>query len=290
MSRPLLLAAGVGLGIALGVVGLLGASGGAAGGLAGDVAARVNGQAVGMEEYRQTLASVAADRRAGVDDADRRRVLDRMIDEELLVQRALELGLARQDARVRRDLVAAVVDAVVTEADATEPTAAELEAFYRAHADVFSRPGRVHVRQVWVRVADGTDASAEAARGTEATRRLRAGESIDAVRAALGDDLPAPLPDQPLPAAKLVDYLGPTCGQGALALAPGAVSDPIRSGTGYHVLQIVAREDAWLPPFADVTGDVRAEYRRRAGDRALRAYLDDLRQRADVAVAPELGG
>jgi parvulin-like peptidyl-prolyl isomerase len=287
MNRPLLLAAGAGLGIALGIAGLLGASGGA--GLAGDVAARVNGQAVAMEEYRQTLASVAADRRAGVDESDRRRVLDRMIDEELLVQRGLELGLARQDVRVRRDLVAAVVDAVVTEADATDPTAAELEAFYHAHADLFSRPGRVHVRQVWVRVDDPTDEST-AARARDVARRLRAGESIGAVGSALGDDPPAPLPDQLLPAAKLLDYLGPTCAHTALALGAGAVSDPVRSGTGYHVLQVLAREDAWLPPFADVAADVRAEYRRRAGDGALRAYLDDLRERADVSVAPELGG
>jgi parvulin-like peptidyl-prolyl isomerase len=288
MSRPLLLAAGAGLGIALGVLGLLGTPGDAGGELAGDVAARVNGRPVRMEEYRRTLAGVAADRRAGADAADRRRVLDRMIDEELLVQRALELGLAQQDARVRRDLVAAVVDAVVTEADATEPTDAELEAFYRAHADLFSRPGRVHARQVWLRVTDAQDESRAAERAAEAVRRLRAGESIRDVRRALGDGEAAPLPDQLLPAAKLLDYLGPTCARAALALPPGAVSDPVRSGTGYHVLQVVAREDAWLPPFAGVAADVSAEYRRRAGDRALRAYLDDLRQRAEVAVAPEL--
>ena len=37
------------------------------------------------------------------------RVLDRMIDEELLGQRGLDLGLVRADRRVRADLVSAVI-------------------------------------------------------------------------------------------------------------------------------------------------------------------------------------
>jgi parvulin-like peptidyl-prolyl isomerase len=72
----------------------------------------------------------------------------------------------------------------------------------------------------------------------------------------------------PLPAAKLLDYLGPTALRAALVLDAGAVSEPVRSGTGYHVLIVVAREAEWLQPLADIEADVRAEYRRRAGERA----------------------
>ena len=39
-------------------------------------------------------------------------VEERLIDEELLVARGLELGLARRDPRVRKDLTASVIDAV----------------------------------------------------------------------------------------------------------------------------------------------------------------------------------
>jgi parvulin-like peptidyl-prolyl isomerase len=285
VSRAVLLAAGAGLGVALGIAGLLGVPHARDGELPADVAARVNGQPLRTDEYERTLAAVAADRRGGLEAADRRRVLDRMVDEELLVQRALALGLARHDARVRRHLVAAMVDAIVTEADVREPTPTELDAFYDGHADLFARPGRVHVRQVWIRTAGADDDARAAARAAEAARRLGTGEPIEAVARALGDEPPAALPDRLLPAAKLLDYVGPTCARTALALAPGAVSGPVRSGTGYHVLQLVGREDAWRPPIADVVDEVRAEYRRRAGDRALRAYLDDLRARAEIVVA-----
>ena len=38
---------------------------------------------------------------------------DRLVDEELLLQRGFELGLVRRDAKVRNDVVAAVIDTAV---------------------------------------------------------------------------------------------------------------------------------------------------------------------------------
>ena len=108
------------------------------------------------------------------------------------------------------------------------------------------------------------------------------------MRDAVGDPELAPLPDVLLPPAKLLDYLGPTALRTALALEPGAVSDPVRSATGYHVLQVVEREAEWVPPREEIGDEVVAEYRRRRGERALRAYLDGLRARADVEIAPSL--
>ena len=72
------------------------------------------------------------------------------------------------------------------------------------------------------------------------------------------------------------------------SLEVGAVSDPIRSATGYHVLQVVEREAEWVPPREEIADEVLAEYRRRRGEEALRAYLDRLRARADIELAPSL--
>jgi hypothetical protein len=274
------------LGIVLAAAGLLASGGRPGGGLPADAAARVNGELVRMDDFEQTLRALASDRREGAGLPERRRALERLVDEELLVQRALELGLARHDARVRRDLASTVIDAVVAEHEDAEPSERELEAFYDEHRDFFSRPGRLRVRQVWCRVAGEEDDAA--ARARQAAARLRAGETIAEVREALGDREVAPLPDALLPAAKLLDYVGPTALRTALGLAVGEVSDPVRSGSGYHVLQLLEREAEWLPPLAEIAAEVRAEHRRRAGDRALRAYLDDLRARAEIELAPAL--
>ena len=100
-----------------------------------------------------------------------------------------------------------------------------------------------------------------------------------------GDAPLAPLPDAPLPPSKLRDYLGPTALRAVLELEEGAVSDPVRSGMGYHVLQVVERRPDSVPSLDEVRAEVIVELRRRAGERALRSYLDTLRDSADVVIA-----
>lgn len=273
-----LLGLGALAGLVLAAAALLASGRPGSGGAAGGAAARVNGVVISQEEYRRALAAVESDRGAGADPALRRHVLDRLIDEELLVQRGLELGLARLDPRVRRDLAAAVAAAAVADGAPREPTAEELATFHAAEAVFFARGGRLHVRQVFVPEA----ADQAGARAAAAAARLRAGEDFATVRAALGGPEPAPVPDAALPVAKLADYLGPTPLRTALALAPGAVSDPIRSAGGWSVLVLVAREGAIAPPLAEIRDEVRAEWLRRRDERALRAALDDLRARATI--------
>jgi parvulin-like peptidyl-prolyl isomerase len=278
-----LLALGSTLGLLLAAGSLL-ASGRSTGhALPPDTVARINGVAIRTEDYRRALDAVAGDRRDEPDEALRRHVLDRLIDEELLVQRGLELGLARVDPRVRRELAAAVVAEAVTEGDRGEPTADDLRTFYDAERGFFARGGRLHVRQVFV-AATTPDAEG---RAQAAAARLRAGDDPSSVRQALGDPEPAPLPDAPLPLAKLTEYIGPTAARAALGLAPGAVTDPVRSSAGFRVLLLVSRDAESVAPLADIEDEVREEWRRRSGEHALRAQLDGLRARASVEVAPE---
>jgi parvulin-like peptidyl-prolyl isomerase len=246
-------------------------------------AASVNGTLIFAEDYERMLAALASERRSPLTREDRRHVLDRLVDEELLVQRGLELDLPSLDRRVRADLTQAVIASVLAEVEEDVASREELEAFYREQGDFFTRPGRLRVRQVFVRASgDGAED-----RAREAARRLREGEPLASVQDALGDDPVAPLPDARLPALKLREYLGPSALRAAYDLEVGGVSDPVRSGMGFHVLQLVEREPDRLPPLDEIEQEVRADFRRRRGDRALRSYLDELRQQADVRFAPE---
>lgn len=286
LRSTILLSVGAAAGIVLAAAGLM-TSSSLRGGLPNHALARVNGELIRAEEYQAILGAVAADRRNEIDAAERRRLLDRLIDEELLVQRALELGLARRDRKIRSDLTAAVVESVVTEAQDAQPTEAELETFYAQHRERFAPPASVRVRQIFFR-ASAADDEIKRERAREAARRVRSGEPFETVREAMGEpELPV-LPDDLLPPAKLREYLGPTAARAALTLAADSISDPVRSGTGYHVLQVVERHNAPPPPLARVRSQVEAEFRRQRAENALRRYLDGLRAQAAVEIAPEL--
>jgi parvulin-like peptidyl-prolyl isomerase len=284
----LLLALGAAAGIVLAAIGLL-RSGAAIGrSLPRDAVAMVNGQVIRLDDYQRVVNGLGQDRRDGADDATRQHVLDRLIEEELLVQRGLELGFARQDTKLRKDLSSAVIDSVIAEYEGVQPTDAELRSFYDQQRAFFTRPGHLRVRQIWCRVINPAEAPAALERAQQAAHRVRAGEDFAAVRTALGDAEIAPLPDALLPVTKLADYLGATALRTILLLDAGAVSDPVRSNTGYHVLQVMERQADSAAPLDEIKPEVIAEFRRRAADQALRAYLDDLRSRAEVVVSPKL--
>jgi parvulin-like peptidyl-prolyl isomerase len=278
-----LLGVGALLGLAAAAAGLL-AQTHAASEIPDGAVAAVNGTAVRRADFERAVEALAADRRSAIDDADRRRVLDRLVDEELLVQRAIELGLVRQDRRVRGDLVTAVIESVTADAGQREPSADELRAFFETNRDYFARPGRLQVEQVFVRSA-GDDDDAALDRARDVASRWRDGASAAELQQSVGDGPVAKLPDAPLPAAKLREYLGPAAVESVATLAVGEVADPVRAAGGHQVLRLVAREPNRVPALAEVETEVRAEWRRRAGDEALRAYLDDLRRRASIAFA-----
>ena len=250
------------------------------------IVARVDGTPIREEAYDRLVAALASDRRSPLTDADRRRVLDRMIDEELLVQHALALGLVSTDRRVRADLVTAVLALINAGADTYSPEDDEIAAFYADNAEYFARPARVHVRRVFV--ALGAEPAAARERARAAAAALRSGEAFDAVRERLGDGVVAPVPDAPLPPTKLREYLGPSALEAALALEPGAVSEPIETPQGLHVLQLVDQTAAAAQPLAEIRAQVVSEMKRREGDRRLRERLAELRDDADVLVSPAL--
>ncbi|MFN8641460.1 MAG: hypothetical protein U0802_07320 [Candidatus Binatia bacterium] len=136
--RPIvLLALGALLGALLAAAGLTAPG---TGRLPPDVVALVNQAPIRTEDYTRMLAAVASDRRAPLEEADKQHVLDRLIEEELLVQRGLTLDLPRLDRRVRADLTQGVIDGIASQASDHEPSDDELRAFYDGHRDVFAGP------------------------------------------------------------------------------------------------------------------------------------------------------
>jgi peptidyl-prolyl cis-trans isomerase C len=277
-----LLLAGALIGIGLAAFGIA-RSGGVAR-LPRGAVAQVNGEPIPAESFRRFAAAVAAERREpALAPEDRRRLLERMIDEELLFQRGLALGLARHEPSARRAIVSAVIEALTSDAEAEEPSEAALRAFHAEAPERFTRPGRLAVDAAFLAVREGAE-SAAWERAADVARRLRAGDAFAAVDAELADRAPAPLPGGALALETLRQYLGPTAAAAAERLAPGEVSDPIRGAGGFYVLVLRERWPGEVAPYDEIRAQVRAEYLRTLGERALRETLAELREDAAIAV------
>ena len=256
-----------------------------------DAVALVNGQPISRDALRQLEDQERAGRPGRpLDTAERRRLLERAVDEELLLERGLALGLARLEPTARSAIVNAVVAAVGAEAGNQEPEESELRAFYAAAPARFAEPGRLRLEARFVAAGPGTRPEAAAwQQASELAARLRSGASPAEAGAGAGDPLPAPLPEGALSPEQLRQTLGPAAALAVERLRPGEVAPPVRVATGYLVLRLDERLPAPAPTFEEVREQVRAEYLRSAGERAVARYLERLRANAEVRVLdPEL--
>ncbi len=277
-----LLALGAMVGVAAAAFGVAGPRADRRRAMPAGAVALVNGSVVTAADYQRSVDAIAKDRRDGGSPALRRRALNRLIDEELLAQRGVELGLPTRDQRVRSTLTAAVIDLIVARAEQSYeiPDDQALRAFYDEHAYYFRAADQVDIEQLYFA---GTDAGT---RASQATTRARAGAS-QAELVSRSDPPPLPVPAGAIPAAKLRDYLGPSATRVALALKPGAVSNPVRAAHGFYVLRLVARIHGATRPFDAVRAQVVAEHRRRSSDAALERFLRLRRSRSRITVAED---
>lgn len=111
-----------------------------------DAAAFVNGQPIAEDDLERALASMGSDRRAALTREDRNRVLERLIEDELLAQRAIALGLPATDPNARKVLVRGLIDSLVAAAPA--PTESELRTYYEANRELFRGASMLSVSPV----------------------------------------------------------------------------------------------------------------------------------------------
>lgn len=149
--------------------------------------------------------------------------------------------------RDRDDSVTAVVLALFPQIAVADSTVAvtddEVAAHYRAHRDDFSRPATVYLTFVTLsRAANAADSAAALERAQRIYQTVREGadfaetaqrESSDSVSAANGGDLGEGRVGRFIPAFE----------DAALALRPGAVSEPVPSQFGYHIIKLESRTD-----------------------------------------------
>ena len=144
----LLLAVGSVIGVLLGVVAAFQGNSLDESVLPGDVIALVNGRPISEEEYARAMALLASDKRTGITDVDRAHVLNRLIEEELLIQQGVENGLVDSDHAVRKTITQAMLASVVAESASAQPSMDELRAFYTANPSLFTRSALTDAVQV----------------------------------------------------------------------------------------------------------------------------------------------
>lgn len=242
----------------------------------------VNGQPILRADYDGALRELSERERRRPTQADKRRALDRLIAEELMIEHGEQLGLVRADDATRHAIVAAVLASERAPHAARIPSDAELQAFYESIRGELARPGKLHVRQLLFRVGPQLDLDTARAHAESARARLAAGEAFAGVRAALASTDEPELPDQPLTLDQLRAQIGPVALSAVLELQPGQVSAVLGSSALLRVLLLVDKPASEVPALAEVREQVILRYQHHAAERALEVSLAARRKAAEV--------
>lgn len=239
-----------------------------AGDLPTNAVARINDQVITRDNYDRALARLGT---SDVSEDQNAWILQRLVEDELLVQRGIELGMAQSDLTVRNAMIDSLIASVTAEADAASPSDAELQRYLAENADRFSYTSSLSV------AAWQTDDESVAQAFVTALRDYGVAATSDVIGAI--PDLPPGL----VPLEILRDYLGPGISAAAAEMPEGSSAVFARRGR-WLVVQVLEKRSATVTDLSSVRNRILLDYRRNLANQTLEAYVNDLRRRAAVDV------
>ena len=244
------------------------------------VAARVNGHQIDVDSVNRTVAGMDARVRHS-EAAARHDVLSRMIDEELLVQHALDSGAASTNPEVRAALVRSAITRVNSETAAEPVSQGELERYFEAHKEVYAAVGSFDVTPVYF--AAGAAGGAGGA-GAAARAAAEGGAPIVEI-AARADPLPFTPPGRQVSPRTLANYFGPAIADAVGGLTVGHTTELTQLGNGVVFLYLNNKTPGELPTLTSIHDLVAADALRDRQEHALEALLASLRHSAHIEFA-----
>lgn len=288
-----LLAGGALLGLAIAGYGLFTAKGTRSRGVPPEAIALVNQRQILRSDFMTQAQTQYTVPYAQTSAEQRQKVLQDMINEELMMQRGLEIDLPSYDPDVRNALVAGVELEVTADVLAQQPTPEEMRAYYEAHKDKYSSEGVMQLRDLVVK-PDTAHPAAARAKATAAIAALRKGQPLASViqKFALVDSgrfMDAGHVDtgdifQFAVRAKTDD----STYSAIVPLKDGETSEPLEQSDGIHLIVMIRHRFPVAQNFEEASNRVWTDLKNEAQAKVNAANIAYLRSRADIIVAPEL--
>jgi hypothetical protein len=278
----LLLAFGAMVGLDIAGFGLFTAKGTASHTVPAEDAALVNQQPILISDFTTQLQSEFGIPAGKATEAQRKKVLNDMINEELMVQRGLEMNLPGSDPDVRTAIVAGVELQNSANVLAKQPTQAEMQVYYEAHKDRYRTQGILTLFDVYLAPSADHSLDQNLATMAQAAKDLRGGAKPDDVIKKYALQVGHKVNGEELDFAARI-HLGDKLYNAIVDDQPGQITDPIvDKDNTVHVLQIGKRVPSVQLSLADASNQVFTDYKKDAQDKVQADNISFLKSKADI--------
>jgi peptidyl-prolyl cis-trans isomerase C len=261
----------------------------------GPVLADVAGAIITVDDFEEEIRSMPEYTRKRMNtQEEQRKLLDKMIEEILLLQEGQRRGLDRDDdiqakvERYRRRLITEKLYQEVAR-ERSRVGEEEIQEYFEAHKDRFLEKERIRASQILILVPPnaGPEKEMEARKkAEEALRRAKAGEDFaelvkqysEGPAAANGGDLGYFSRGRMVPEFEEIAFSLQNVGD---------TSDLVRTKFGYHIIRLTGRQPAQELPLSEVHDRIIRQLESAKRREIRQSLADELRQAAKVEIHPE---
>ena len=247
---------------------------------------RVNGQKVGSKEFEEAASRKQPAEGDTLSDAEKQEILDRLVEEKLLYQKALTLGIDK-DPKVQKVMVNTLlrqeVYASIRNSDFTDE---ELQAYYDANKDDFVVPEKAQIKRILIKITDERPEADAAALAGEVHGKLRqdikqftelaARHSEDPYRRRGGDVGFVPRTGKPGLDQAIVDK--------AFELNVEQLSEPFKTSEGFNIIYLANKRERVERTFQQMKGSVLRKVKNERLKEMYDTYVDGLRTSAQIRI------
>ena len=255
----------------------------------GEVIANVNGVSIGAKDFER-LASrkIPADGKS-LSESERMEIIDQLVDEELLYQKAHERKLYR-DPKVKKVMMNALLrEEVYATVKGTDIAEDEMRAYYDEHKEEFTIPEKVQFSRILIKIKadrDETAAQAEAQRiytqlkgNTDSFREIASKKSEGPYARRGGDVGFVSLKGKPGLDSSVVTK--------AFELSKDKLSEPFVTKEGVNIIWIKERREEQVRSFKTAQGTVMRKMKNDKISGKYESYTSSLRSGAKVSIENE---
>ena len=240
-----------------------------------NIIATVNDKIIPSDKYQTIINLIQNDKRDELTKADREMALDRIIEEELLVQYAYKNGFLEADDLLRKSIVRSVVDSIVEQALSVVPAEEDLLKFYETNRQTFAIDEKYRVVILSSKNQSDIDEGKVIWQSNYDLTLLRQTfKRIDRL------DIPTGF----ISKIRLGTLIGPLLRDKVLSLEVGETSETLKTIYGYSIVTLVDKKDRVIPEFKEISEIVLQEYKRQQREEILEELLKDLKRQSDIKI------
>ena len=240
-----------------------------------NVAAVVNDKIIPSERYQTVIQLIKNDKRDDLTDIDRKMALERIIEEELLVQYAYQNGFLEADDLLRKSIVRSVVDSIAEQSISVIPNEMTLRDFYQDNLPLFTIDEQFRI--VILSSQNGSDINAGKIIWQDSY-------DIPLLMNEIGSIKKLEISSDFISKYRLGTLIGPLLRDVVLSLKLGETSEPLETIYGYSIVTLIDKKGRVIPDFKEINEIVLQEYKRRQRETILNDLLSDLKRQSDINI------